>query len=100
MSFTGLGGKARTQTRHQGAVPPLAPLHLNSPCPPSTHLLVLLQGNPGLSPILGLDEEQLVPLMFSRCPSREDEGGQDGSGGTGSRTGVSCLNSALPLTPG
>lgn len=56
------GGKARTQTRHQGAVPPLAPLHPNSPCPPSTHLLVLLQGNAGLSPILGLDEEQLVPL--------------------------------------
>lgn len=56
------GGKARTQTRHQGAVPPLAPLRPNSPCPPSTHLLVLLQGNAGLSPILGLDEEQLVPL--------------------------------------
>lgn len=56
------GGKARTQTRHQGAVPPLAPLCPDSPCPHSIHLLVLLQGDAGLSPILGLDEEQLVPL--------------------------------------
>lgn len=31
-------------------------------CPTPTYLLVLLQGNTGLSPILGLDKEQLVPL--------------------------------------
>lgn len=29
---------------------------------PGTHLLVLLQGHTGLCPILGLNEEQLVPL--------------------------------------
>lgn len=29
---------------------------------PGTHLLVLLQGHTGLGPVLGLNEEQFVPL--------------------------------------
>lgn len=39
------------------------PLAAGIPLPvPGTHLLVLLQGHTGLSPILGLNEEQFVPL--------------------------------------
>lgn len=36
--------------------------HLPALPPNNTHLLVLLQGDTGLSPILSLDKEQLVPL--------------------------------------
>ena len=46
-------------------------------------------------------KSSLFLWMFSRMPFREDKG-RSGCGRwtVGSRMGVSCLNSALPLTPG
>ena len=53
------GGAAAPQSCHFA---PPQPLFQHPPCHPHTHLLVLLQGDTGLSPILGLNKEQLVPL--------------------------------------
>lgn len=45
-------------------------------CPPA-HLLVLLQGDTGLSPILRLNEEQLIPLdVFKNALGRGQQAGQ------------------------
>lgn len=60
--LAGLGRGGQDTDASPGSCAASGPLCPDSPCPPSTHLLVLLQGDAGLSPILGLDEEQLVPL--------------------------------------
>jgi hypothetical protein len=54
------GGEVEVVTRQPSPTHPLA-AGISLPVP-GTHLLVLLQGHTGLSPILGLNEEQFVPL--------------------------------------
>lgn len=95
------GGKARTQTHHQGAVPPLAPLCPDSPCPPVPTSWYFSRATLVSAPSWVSMKSSLFLWMFSRMPFREDKG-RSGCGRwtVGSRMGVSCLNSALPLTPG
>lgn len=74
-------GRPRQETHAQNCL--LRALCTQSPGAPShtpTHLLVLLQGNAGLSPILGLNEEQLIPLdVFKNALGKDrQQAGQAG----------------------
>lgn len=97
------GGVARqscsSQSRLLGPSPHSpSPAALPAP-PPPTYLLVLLQGDTGLSPILGLNEEQLVPLdVFKDALGTDTRQVKPWLAGRMS-SWASWLNPALPQTP-
>lgn len=79
--LAGLGRGGQDTRCVTSELPPLVPLHPGlSSFPGNTHLLVLLQGNTGLSPILGLNKEQLVPLDVLEDALRERHQGGQGVG--------------------